>query len=249
MQDGKASITLPNYFGAALVINLAERLDRRRSVEREFHRVGWTDYQFFPACRFDDAAGFDSPSWRGCFNSHLECLRLAHKQNLEDVLVFEDDVALSSSIPRLTPLIIETIRNLDWDFLYFGHELTGSIARATRTTDSVAFERYDGGLQTAHFYAVSRRIIPRLIAHFERNAKTIPAAEGYGPMSPDAAYGTFRSRNKDVITYIVNPKLGWQRSSRSDLSPNQLDNIKALRSFITFGRNVKYFLNRSLNRY
>src|SRR5580700_8014626 len=131
----RSEITLPSYFGAALVINLAERIDRRRSVERQFRNVAWTDYSFFPALRFDDAAGFELPSWRGCFTSHLECLRLAQQQQLENVLIFEDDIALSPSILRLTPLIIATIRKLDWDFLYFGHEMTGDIARATTTTN------------------------------------------------------------------------------------------------------------------
>ena len=215
-------VTLPSYFGAALVINLAERIDRRRSVEREFQKIAWTDYKFFPAIRFDDAAGFGLPSWRGCFTSHLECLRLAQQQHLENVLIFEDDIALIPSILRLTPLIIATIRKLDWDFLYFGHEMTGNIARATRRTDEVVFERYTGEIMTAHFYAINGRIIPRLIAHFERNARTIPGDQEYGPMLPDGAYNTFRRYNKDVITYLANPKLGWQRPSRSDITPNVL---------------------------
>ena len=231
-----------------MVINLADRADRRRAVEVEFQKIGWPNYRFFTAHRFDDAAGFRSPSWRGCFNSHLECLRLAQDQNLESVLIFEDDIALSSSIPRLTPLITETISKIDWDFLYFGHEMTGDIARADHTTDRVAFERYTGEVLTAHFYAINKRIIPRLIAHFERNARTVPADHEYGPMLPDGAYNTFRRYNEDAITYIANPKLGWQRSSRSDITPSQLDKIKALRSFIAFGRNVRHFLNRNFRR-
>jgi hypothetical protein len=47
------NISWPSYFGAALVVNLAERADRRRSVEIEFQNVGWTDYRFFTARRFD----------------------------------------------------------------------------------------------------------------------------------------------------------------------------------------------------
>ena len=155
-----SDVALPSFFGAALVINLAERTDRRRSVVREFQKVGWADYKFFPAMRFDDAAGFELPSWRGCFTSHLECLRLAQQRHLENVLIFEDDIALSPSIVRLTPLIIATIRKLDWDFLYFGHEMTGNIARATARTDEVVFERYNGEIMTAHFYAINGQNYP-----------------------------------------------------------------------------------------
>jgi GR25 family glycosyltransferase involved in LPS biosynthesis len=242
-----SEVALPSYFGAALVINLAERVDRRRSVEKEFQKAAWADYRFFPASRFDDAAGFKLPSWRGCFTSHLECLRLAQQQQLENVLIFEDDIALSPSISRLTPAIIATIRKLDWDFLYFGHEMTGNIARATPRTNGVLFERYDGEIMTAHFYAVNSRIIPRLITHFERNARTVPGDHEYGPMLPDGAYNTFRRYNKDVITYLANPKLGWQRPSRSDITPNVLDNYVALRSFMSFGRNVRLLIRNLIH--
>src|SRR5476649_528810 len=119
------TVSLPGFFGAALIINLAERTDRRRTAEAEFQKVGWTEFKFFPACKFDEAAGFKFASWRGCFYSHLECLKLAQEQNLKNVLIFEDDIALSSSIRPLTPAIIEAMNKLDWDFIFFGHEQTG----------------------------------------------------------------------------------------------------------------------------
>ena len=240
----KDDASLPGYFGAALVINLAERGDRRIFVEREFQKVGWKEYKFFPALRFDDAAGFQLPSWRGCFTSHLECLRLAQKQQLENILILEDDLTLSSSIQRLTPEIIAAVRKLDWDFLYFGHEATGNIRRATQRTNSVAFEPCTSEIRTAHFYAVNGRIIPALIAHFERNASTIPGDQHFGPMLPDGAYNTFRRYNRNVTTYIANPKLGWQRPSRSDITPHRFDGITALRPFISFVRDIKQLLTR-----
>jgi GR25 family glycosyltransferase involved in LPS biosynthesis len=237
-------VGLPDYFGAALVINLEERTDRRKSVEREFQKLGWTEYKFFPAFRFDDAAGFELPSLRGCFTSHLECLRLAQKQQLANILIFEDDIALSSSIRQLTPTIIETIHRLDWDFLYFGHELTGDIGRANSKTSSITFEPCSSEIRTAHFYAVNGRIIPNLIAHLEQNARTIPGDQYFGPMPLDGALNTFRRYNKNATTYIANPKLGWQRPSRSDITPGRLDGIMALRSFVSFSRDVKQFLSR-----
>src|SRR5262245_19814103 len=107
------AVALPSYFGTAFVINLAERRDRRQWIEKHFARVGWTDFDFFSAVRVNDAAGFKLPSWRGCFLSHLECLKLAEAQQLRNVLIMEDDLALSPSIQRLTPELIETIESLD----------------------------------------------------------------------------------------------------------------------------------------
>ena len=242
-------ISLPEFFDAAFVINLADRTDRRRAVENEFRKVGWTSVRFFPGFKFDDAAGFHNVGWRGCFYSHLGCLQFAQEHGLESILVFEDDIALSSSIARLTPSIIETISKLKWDLLYFGHEKTGDIPRATNQTERVEFQSCTIEFLTAHFYAVNKRIIPRLIAHFEKNARTIPHDARYGPMTPDGAYNTFRLFNEDVATYIANPKLGWQRSSRSDLTPNRLDNFLILRLLLRQARKVKHFLDMKLNNY
>ena len=241
--------SLPELFGAALVINLADRVDRRRAIENEFRKVGWNSVLFFPAFKFDDAAGFPHVGWRGCFYSHLGCLQFAQQSGIESILVFEDDVALSSSIVRLTPLIEDALDNLRWDFLYFGHEKTGAIPRANNRTEHVDFECYKNELLTAHFYAVHKRIIPRLIAHFERNAGTVPHDGSYGPMPADGAYNTFRVFNEDVVTYIANPKLGWQRPSRSDLAPGRLDNLTMLRPLLGRVRQIKHFLNVKWNDY
>src|ERR1039458_872273 len=175
-------MTLIEYFGAALVINLPERVDRRKSAEKEFRKARWKNVHFFPALKFDDPAGFKFSSWRGCFHSHLACLRFAHESRLDNILVLEDDIALSPAIPKLTPAIIETIRKLNWDFLYFGHEETGDISRANSHTERIIFERCNVEFLTAHFYAVNKRIIPRLIAHFERLANGVPGDHEFGPM-------------------------------------------------------------------
>jgi len=241
--------TLPSFFGTTFVINLAERTDRRRLVELEFCKAGWTNFQFFPALRFDDPRGFKYPAWRGCFYSHLRCLRLAQEAKLESVLMIEDDITLSPSIVRLTPMIMQALNNLEWDFIYFGHEPTSNILRAKRKADKVSFEPCNSELLTTHFYGVKKRIIPRLIAHLERNARTIPHDGMYGPMPVDGAYNTFRRYNSDVVTYLANPKLGWQRPSRSDVTPTRLDNLLVLRPLLARAREIRHFLNRALDNF
>jgi glycosyl transferase, family 25 len=239
--------TLLDYFEDAVVINLPERKDRRRAVETEFRRAGWSSFRFFPAFKFEEPAGFKVAAWRGCFLSHLACLHYARDRGLKNMLVFEDDIALSSSVPRLTPGIVGTIGQLDWDILYFGHEETGDIGRANSSTDGIRFARYDKPLLTAHFYAVNGRIISRLIEHFERNAATIPHDGRYGPMTPDGAYNTFRAYNSNIATYIAVPKLGWQRPSRSDLSPSRWDHIKPLRPLVGCLRAAKHLIYKVVN--
>jgi glycosyl transferase family 25 len=153
---------------------------------------------------------------------------------------------LSFSIRLLTPAIIEAISKLDWDFLFFGHEQTGDIPRATRRTDSVTFDMCNIQILTTHFYAVNSRIFSRLITHLERLAKGTPGDSEFGPMPIDGAFNTFRRHNKDVITYIANPKLGWQRPSRSDIAPGRLDNVSALCPLLGYARHCKHLLSKYL---
>ena len=40
-----------------------------------------------------------------------------------------------------------------------------------------------------------------------------------GPMDIDGAYSTFRQLYPEIITLVANPSLGYQRSSRSDITP------------------------------
>jgi hypothetical protein len=236
-------VTLPDYFGAAFVINLNERFDRRRDFEEETGPI-WGAILIYPAAKFSDPAGFETAGWRGCFHSHLGCLRYAHAKGLDSILIMEDDLTLCSSLPRLTPAIIEKLKLMDWDLLYFGHERTGDIPRANGNTSSVTFIEANGELLCAHFYAVRGRIISRLIEHFERNERTIPPDDRYGPMLPDGALNTFRRYNPDIKTYLAVPKLGWQRPSRSDLTARYFDRFRVLRPIIDRARRAKHRLIR-----
>jgi glycosyl transferase family 25 len=235
---------LPALFGAALVINLPERTDRLHAMNAEFKAAGWDDFRVVPGIKFDDAAGFKSTAWRGCFHAHFACLKIAHAENLDSVLIFEDDIVLTRAFPNLMPSIIGAVRELPWDYLYFGHEETGDIPRASRTAERVTFEKPTKEFVGGHFYAVRKRILPRLIAHFERLANGQPGDHDFGPMLPDGAHNTFRRHNRDVQTFIANPKLGWQSSSRSDITPRAIDSIQPLRPLISVARRIKRIVQR-----
>jgi hypothetical protein len=238
------SNNLPCLFGAALVINLPERTDRLRAIQAEFKAAGWDNVRLVPGIKFVDAAGFKTPSWRGCFHAHLACLEIAQAENLASVLILEDDIALTSALPRLMPSIIDAVRELPWDYLYFGHEASGDIPRANRTTERVTFEKATKEFIGGHFYAVRKRIIPRLILHFERLANGRPGDNDFGPMLPDGAHNTFRRHNHDVRTFLANPKLAWQSSSRSDIAPRAIDSIRSLRPLISVARRIKGLVGR-----
>jgi glycosyl transferase, family 25 len=238
---------LPNFFGAAFVINLPERVDRARSIKKEMARVGWDTgpkgVQLFPAHRVVDRAGFPNAAIRGCFHSHLECLQQAHRQGCPSVLILEDDVTFAPSLPRLTGSILSQLEAAEWDLVYFGHEDTGDDSRASWNTgeQDIKLEAWrTRHILTGSFYGVHSRIFPRLIEHLER-VKDGPEGDPVsGPMPYDGALNIFRAINRDVTTLIARPKLGWQRPSRSDITPRAFDDVRFLRPLTTVLRDLKH---------
>lgn len=239
------SPTLPDLFGIAYLINLPERVDRLKSAKKQLARAGWdigpSGVHVFPAMRFAEPAGFLNAAVRGCFHSHLECLRRAHAEAKPSVLILEDDIALTSSLPRLTASIKSRLAAEDWDFVHFGHEATGDVPWANRNTNEseVRFKAWTDDILGAHFYAVSGRILPRLLAFLSKLPNGRMGDPETGPMVPDGAFNIFRRNIRDVRCLIACPKLGWQISSRSDLTPHPLDRVALLRPVNSLLRKFK----------
>lgn len=239
--------SLPSYFGCAYVINLPERTDRLGRVRKELTAIGSAIYDgdggvdVFPAYKYPERAGFPSAGVRGCYLSHLKCLRLAHAANRQSVLILEDDVAFSSALSRLTPALVVQLDSLDWDILFFGHFGTGDIpdARATISPNEVSFVPWAREIQGMHFYAVNGRIFPQLFADLERHIHGIEGDQEHGPMPIDGAFNIFRRNNPNIRTLIAQPKLGWQASSRSDITPRLIDRIPFLQPVLRPIRKLK----------
>lgn len=68
------------HFDQIRIINLPERTDRRRAMDRELAAVGLIDdprVQYFKAFRPEDAGQFSSIGARGCYDSHKTLLKEA----------------------------------------------------------------------------------------------------------------------------------------------------------------------------
>ena len=239
---------LIDYFGVSYFINLPARKDRLQSAKNEFVRVGWTvgsdGVQLYVAQKFTDRGGFPFLESRGCFHSHSECIRNAHLLGKKSVLIMEDDIALTSAIPKLTPSIISQLESTPWDFAYFGHEFTGKIKRANSGTTEMKFVPFTNEITTTHFYAINSRIFARLLEHLDRVAVGREGDQEFGPMPIDGAFNIFRRHNSDVRTLIANQKLGWQRPSRSEITPKLFDNSFLLTPIVGFVRKLKATISR-----
>ena len=234
---------ITDYFQAVYAVNLPERKDRRKLIVKELEVAGMpltpNQVEIFPAIRPDGAGGFPSIGARGCFSSHVAILKQAKQRGLSNVLIVEDDLAISPDFSTEQAAIVEQLRQQDWDFVYFGHveEVGGK--------SPVALVPFSEGVMTTHFYAVNGKIFDRLLRFLEELQQRPPGHPDGGPMHLDGAYSTFRSQNPDVVTLIASPNLGWQKSSRSDIYPNLwFDRLPGIRQLVGVLRASKTWLKR-----
>ncbi len=236
-----------NYFDRAYVINLKDRVDRRRETEQEFGRLGMSipneKVRFYTATRPTDKGSFADVGTRGCFTSHLSVLESAARDNLRNVLVFEDDAGFRDIGASFQGGLIDDLSRRDWDLLWLGYLRPAHVASRGPLT------RWTGDILGAHCYAVNGPFIG-VMAQYMRECEKRPRdhPDG-GPMPADGAYNHIRYIDQDVVLLLAVPALAVQRSSRSDLTPNSiLDGNVLLRPFVASARRIKHRLRMTLDR-
>src|SRR5258708_6708196 len=156
-------------FDAIYLINLPERADRRTELERELSRVGLqggdSRLVWIRAVRPLEAGEFPSIGARGCFESHLTCLRLALEQGHGRILILEDD----ASFPRfrLNGLrsVLAKLTGTDWAMWYGGGSMLHELSVTTDNVGIIPQQHTPRG-QTLHFIAFLRDRIGSLRAFF-----------------------------------------------------------------------------------
>ena len=113
---GDVEMSAFDYFDEIFCINLDRRPERWELSQKEFDKIGILD----KVTRF--SAIEDSHAEKGCFESHLQCIFSARKRGLNNVLIFEDDVAfLKCYEERKFEKSIEMLKlKDDWEFFYLG---------------------------------------------------------------------------------------------------------------------------------
>jgi GR25 family glycosyltransferase involved in LPS biosynthesis len=104
-----------DFFDKIFCINLDERTDRWEKSKKEFNRIGILEkVERFSAIKEDDGR-------LGIIKSNLEIIKYAKKENLNNVLIFEDDVHFIMDNVK-TPLTISLsqIGDLKWSLFYLG---------------------------------------------------------------------------------------------------------------------------------
>lgn len=191
-------VFLFDKFDQVRIVNLPQRRDRRRAMEREFSKVGLSSerYEFFSAIKPVHKGDFTSVGARGCYESHLSILREA-KAAQHSVLIVEDDCVFDINAAS-------DIFSGDWKILYGGYY----------PADPENLHQSD--IIGSHMMGFSQEGVS-IIADYLGNL----SYEGIHPPI-DAAYVWFRRANPHVRTNFAVPPLARQRRSRSDVADLKL---------------------------
>ncbi len=223
-------------FEKAVVINLPERLDRRRDTVAELERVGASGVSFFPAIRPASAGVFGSRGEHGCFLSHMSVLK--EHQTAKSLLVMEDDVAFSPSFGSRS-LIASSLPD-NWDIFYAGHYQLPEV-RVDWTQDGLV--GVDGSVEFigAHCYGIRGPAISRLLHFCENLLDSKQPPDRCMPF--DGAINIAR-RELGLRTFAAIPPLAHQRPSRTDIANVRwFDRIKPLEPLVYALRKVKHRLD------
>jgi glycosyl transferase, family 25 len=235
------------HFDRAYIINLADRMDRRRQVEREFRNVGINvpseKVRFYTAVRPSEKGGFSDIGTRGNFDSHRRVLELAENDGLSNVLIFEDDVCFRSFGELFEQELMSQLKKETWDVVCFGYgsprddSLTGPLTR------------WQNDILGAHFYAVNARFIPTMLQYMNECELRPRNHRDGGPMTADGAYNHVRYVIPGVKLFLSVPNLAHQRSSRTDISETHvLDRLVWLAPIMQVVRAFKHRLRMAQDK-
>ncbi len=156
-----------NYFQTSYLINLKERTDRLQTTTRQLEGVGIKDFNLVEAIRATTASPFKTIHAKGCALSHLKTWSAARTQNLDNFIVFEDDVVFYTDFLDKIEPIIQDLKTVDWDIFYFfapkkgRNDLTGNRGEIISSSSSGLVKTT--GTILLHAYAVNTKCLDVLL--------------------------------------------------------------------------------------
>lgn len=202
----------PRRVEHVVYINLAERTDRKKAVEKELWNMGWT------ATRIDAVKHRVGPI--GCSLSHIRALEYAQSQRWPHVLICEDDLQFNRSPDQIHAQLEELLkRESDWDVVLFGahvHRIEKRWPGCVRVLN--------GNL--AHAYLVCRAYYPTLLRNFRTGAQRYrkePTANSKYAL--DIFWNTLQERD---LWIMPDPIIAYQRSSYSNNVHSRVEHVHSI---------------------
>lgn len=214
-----------NYFEKSYYINLDHRTDRNSEVLEEFAKYNITSERFSAVqltteesneMTKNGAAVWDSNvinyltleelndktrRQRSCTASHIKIAEIAKKQNLKNVLVFEDDVRFYEDInvkEILYNALLE-LNNLEWDLFMLGCNPRATIQKQTKHLAKLST------FYTTHALAMNHTLYEKII-NFPWTSHIVIDQHLFA-----------LSKHEEIKAYTTHQPLAYQGKSFSDI--------------------------------
>jgi glycosyl transferase family 25 len=224
-----------SFFDRIFYINLESRKDRKYSIENEFLKYN-INASRWPAIRISEeendrltAKGYPlcepvsdddlyhkekiinvTLGQRSCLFSHLSIIEYAKVNNLNNILIFEDDVIFNDEVDVIEVLskAVNELKNIEWDMFKLGCIFTGLASNAGENLYKLST------FSAAHAYAVNKSCYD-IILNF-------PFKE---EMNIDVRYGMLSG--SDIIkAYTPKIPLAFQREDFSNIQMHDVGSLK-----------------------
>jgi len=234
---------LTRVLGRVFVINLLSRRDRYLEMGGQLRKVGlgWESSRVthVAAVRPSGDAGFPSVGAHGCFMSHLSVLEQAINAGLESILILEDDCNFVHDISARMGAVNAALECSDWSLFYGGYHLYGVPAPRPQPGSPILEVAPEQPVWLAHCLALRGQALQALPDYLRAVLSRPPGHADGGRMDVDGAYSWFRRAHPHLKTYIANPQIAYQRSSRTDISElSWRDRLPLVRLLMAAGRKV-----------
>jgi len=200
------------FFNHIFYINLDHRIDRKQEFEQEMEKIRVKEYTRIPGL-YPGSIIPNEPLGRNlhiaCGKVHKSIIQFAYDNDLDNVLIFEDDVFFTEdSLSTIEKSLDDLSKIDDWDLFYLSGIIIDDSLKYV--TDNLVNANT---VLTNHAYAVNKRAYKSILTY---NPEIDCAIDGwYGQQTNDSLI--IGSKFKK---YLIYPLIAYQRHSLSDIDVN-----------------------------
>jgi len=169
-----------DFFEEIYCINLNYRTDKWKACLEQFEKIGIHNrVERFEAIKFEGSHPYVNIRSAGCFASHRAAINLIKERNLNNALIFEDDVEFVNDVNKHLSLSLNELKKQNsWDIFYLGMHVGEKMDN--NRPNQIALERVDKNLLKvnvalcAHAQAYSREASEIISANIPEGQAIIP---------------------------------------------------------------------------
>lgn len=169
-----------DFFEEIYCINLNYRTDKWKACLEQFEKIGIHNrVERFEAIKFEGSHPYVNIRSAGCFASHRAAINLIKERNLNNALIFEDDVEFVNDVNKYLSLSLNELKKQNsWDIFYLGMHVGEKMDN--NRPNQIALERVDKNLLKvnvalcAHAQAYSREASEIISANIPEGQAIIP---------------------------------------------------------------------------